>query len=72
MNAKAWWKSKTVWVGGLQLVAAITMYLIGFFQENNSVASPVEITLLINGIVMVVLRWLTNERIAINPEKIEK
>jgi hypothetical protein len=60
---KPWWKSKMVWVGILQLVGAISLYLIGYFQDNETITSPMEITLLVNGIVMVILRWLTSEPI---------
>jgi len=62
---KPWIKSKTVWVGIIQLIAALALYLNGYYQDHEGgiPTSPVEITLVINGIAMIVLRWLTDSPI---------
>ena len=61
---KPWYRSKQFWIGVLQLVAALTMFGNQFFTENEiTFDNPTAIMLLVNGLVMVVLRWLTDQPI---------
>ena len=59
---KPWYQSKTVWLGVLQLAAAITLF-VGNKLDGTPIWNPSEIVLLVNGIIMVILRWLTSQPI---------
>ena len=59
---KNWYKSKVVWLGILQLIAAITLF-VGNKLDGTPSWNPSEIILLVNGVVMVILRWLTDQPI---------
>ena len=60
---KPWYKSKTILVGTLQIVSALTAFGYEFFIEHQALDDPIKITLFINGITMVVLRFMTDKGI---------
>ena len=61
---KKWWQSKSVWVGGLQLAASLSLFGHQIFTDNEiTLDDPTKILLLVNGLTMVVLRWLTDQPI---------
>ena len=61
---KPWIKSKTFWIGILQLIAGVTLFAGEWLTDNGvEFTDPTKIILLVNGIVMVVLRWLTDQPI---------
>jgi hypothetical protein len=58
---KKFYLSRTVWIGVLQIVSAILMLVADFIGRGDF--SPVAYVVLVNGIVMIALRFLTNESI---------
>jgi hypothetical protein len=54
--------SKTVWLGVLQIIAAVALYL-GTELDAKPHWSVSEILLLVNGVLMVIVRWLTDQPI---------
>lgn len=60
---KPWYKSKTIWVGALQIVSALTAFGYEFFLEHQTLDDPIKITMFVNGITMVVLRFMTDKGI---------
>tara|TARA_R110002167_G_C12684414_1_gene651758 strand:- start:68 stop:262 length:195 start_codon:yes stop_codon:yes gene_type:complete len=60
---KPWYLSKTIWVGVLQAMAAISTFAFDFFTQNQTLDDPIKITMFINGIVMIVLRLITDQGI---------
>lgn len=58
---KSWYKSKTVWVGALQIAIGIGGLLASFFGSDIYTAES--ITLLITGSLMVVFRFVTNDAV---------
>jgi len=59
---KSYLKSKTFWVGLIQLIAAVSMFCYSHFTSDYA-QTPASTALLINGVAMIVLRWLTAEPI---------
>jgi len=55
MEIKTWYKSKTIWFGILQLVAAIALYFAGAIQTGEAFS--------LTGILTIMLRTLTNSSI---------
>lgn len=61
---KPWHKSKVFWIGALQLLAAIAIFGNQFLANPDlKITEPATILLFINGLTMVVLRWLTDRPI---------
>lgn len=61
---KPWIKSKSFWVGILQLIAALTLFGNQFLTDHEiTFDDPTKLLLLGNGLVMVILRWLTDQPI---------
>ena len=59
---KKFYQSKTFWVGALEVLSGILL-LVANFLTAGDYATPA-IVLLVNGVVMIVLRKLTNTGIA--------
>lgn len=49
---KKWYKSKTVWIGVLQILSSLILIFVDLFPESQIISS----VLLADGIIMVVLR----------------
>lgn len=60
---KKFYESKTFWVGALQILSALLMLVVEFLNQSDF--SPVAFVMLGNGIVMIVLRFLTSEGIVV-------
>ena len=60
---KKWWKSKTVWVGGLQLISSLAMIGVEVIQKGTFSVDPTQVTLILNGVAMLFLRWVTDKPI---------
>lgn len=60
---KKWWKSKTVWIGGLQLVSTLALIVVELLQKQTISADPTQIILMLNGTAMLFLRWVTDKPI---------
>ena len=60
MNAKAWWKSKTIWASLIVAVIAIIQAVTGFIPEGY-----VGYVLLVVAVLGIVLRYLTGQPIAL-------
>lgn len=61
---KSWWKSKTIWVGVLQVISSVALSLSSFLSEGGTLDVDSNQTILaLNGIAMIVLRWLTDKPI---------
>ena len=56
---KKWFKSKTVWIGVLQILSALILIFVDLFPDSTIISS----VLLADGIIMVVLRWITDKPI---------
>lgn len=70
---KPWYKSKSVIVGLLQLVASLSLFGYQFLSENEiEFDNPTMVLLFVNGIVMCVLRWLTSEPISSIAKQFDK
>ncbi len=61
---KRWWKSKTVWIGGLQLVSSLALIGVEVLQKGSVSVDPMQITLVLNGVAMLFLRWVTDKPIS--------
>lgn len=66
---KAWYKSKTFWLGALQLLAAVSLFVHQFITDHQTITDPEKIALFTNGLIMVVLRWVTDKPIT-SPVKV--
>lgn len=60
---KKFYQSKTFWVGALQIVSALMLASAEFVRNGDF--SPVAIILFGNGVVMIILRFLTAEGITL-------
>ena len=60
---KKWYLSKTMVIGGLQLLAGLSVSVAEWLQAGDF--SPVAIALLINGLLMVGLRMVTKEPVSL-------
>lgn len=60
---KAWYKSKTIWVGALEAVAALSAFTYEFFTEHQAIDDPISITMFINGLALIILRLVTDQGI---------
>ena len=56
---KKWYKSKTVWIGVLQILSSLILIFVDLFPDSQIISS----VLLADGIIMVVLRWITDRPI---------
>ncbi|MDE2104914.1 MAG: hypothetical protein KGL39_47190, partial [Patescibacteria group bacterium] len=63
-DMKAFWESKTVWINGLSMLAAI----VGMFSTSN-LFTPQQVGYLVLalGIINLVLRFITKEPIGVSP-----
>lgn len=61
---KKWWKSKTVWIGGLQLISTLALIAVELLQKQTISADPTQIILMLNGTAMLFLRWVTDKPIS--------
>ena len=62
---KPWYKSKTIWVGALQMISALTAFGYEFFMEHQALDNPLKITMFVNEITMVVLRFMTDQGVKV-------
>lgn len=62
---KPWYKSKTVWVGILEILAGIGDVLVSWLNGQTDVPPLVGYTLLVSGLAKVLLRTLTKEPIKV-------
>ena len=61
---KPWYTSKVFWIGALQLLAAIAIFGNQFLADPElNITEPATILLFVNGLTMVILRWLTDRPI---------
>lgn len=60
---KPWYKSKTVWAGLLEMLIGSLGLIATFLDAGNFTASA--IVLLVVGILKIVLRYLTDEPLAL-------
>ncbi len=60
---KKWWKSRTVWIGGLQLISSIALIGVEVLQKGSVSVDPMQITMILNGVAMLFLRWVTDKPI---------
>ena len=58
-EGKDWWKSKTLWVGVLQILCSIGLNVADFLEAGNFTGPA--IALFVTGVLTIVLRFLTNE-----------
>lgn len=56
---KTWYTSKTVWIGLFQILSAAILIFVDLFPDSKYISS----VLLADGILMVVLRWVTDRPI---------
>ena len=56
--SKKWYQSRTVWAGILQILIAIGGLVADFLQAGDFTAPA--ITLLVTGVLMIVLRFVTD------------
>ncbi len=61
---KKWYKSKTVWVGGLQLISSMAMIGVEVIEKGTFSVDPTQITLILNGIAMLFFRWISDQPIS--------
>lgn len=60
---KAWYKSKTIWIGALETIAALSAFGFEFFTEHQAIDNPITITMFINGLALIILRLVTDQGI---------
>ena len=62
-KVKAWYKSKTIWVGALETIAALSAFGYEFFTEHQAIDDPIKVTMFINGLALIILRLVTDQGI---------
>jgi hypothetical protein len=61
---KKWWKSKSVWIGVLQIISSISLIVVEFLEEGSVKVDTHQTLLMVNGIAMLILRWVTDKPIS--------
>lgn len=61
---KKWWKSKSVWIGVLQIISSISLIIVEFLEEGSVKVDTHQTLLMVNGIAMLILRWVTDKPIS--------
>ena len=60
---KDWWKSKTIWIGILEILSAVGLAVADFLQVGDFTAPA--IVLFFTGVLMIVLRFLTDTKVVL-------
>tara|TARA_R110000787_G_scaffold28081_3_gene76881 strand:+ start:128 stop:391 length:264 start_codon:yes stop_codon:yes gene_type:complete len=60
---KLWWKSKSIWVGALQIVSSIALIAVEILNEGSVKVDMGQTLLMVNGVAMIILRWVTDKPI---------
>jgi len=60
---KDWYKSKTIWIGILEILSAIGLAVADFLQVGDFTAPA--IVLLFTGVLMIGLRFLTDTKVVL-------
>ena len=60
---KLWWKSKSIWVGALQIVSSIAVIAVEILNEGSVKVDMGQTLLMVNGVAMIILRWVTDKPI---------
>jgi hypothetical protein len=68
---KPWYKSKQFWVGAMQLIASVALFMHDFFTQHQTISTTVTLSLFLNGLAMLVLRWLTDQPISSFDHKLD-
>ena len=59
---KMWYRSRTFWVGALTITVGVSGFLSGFLGKPV-LNGPASAACLVNGVSMVMLRWVTDSPI---------
>ena len=60
---KSWWKSKSIWVGALQIISSIALIAVEILNEGSVKVDMGQTLLMVNGVAMIILRWVTDKPI---------
>tara|TARA_R110002126_G_scaffold268771_1_gene412331 strand:+ start:291 stop:554 length:264 start_codon:yes stop_codon:yes gene_type:complete len=60
---KSWWKSKSIWVGALQIVSSMALIVVEILNEGSLKVDMGQTLLMVNGVAMIILRWVTDKPI---------
>lgn len=63
---KDWWRSKTVWLGIITILIAVGQYVATWIQQHPQFTVS-DIILFVVGILIIVMRFLTNTPIGTPP-----
>ena len=53
---KSWWKSKSIWVGALQIISSIALIAVEILNEGSVKVDMGQTLLMVNGVAMIILR----------------
>ena len=56
---KSWWKSKSIWVGALQIISSIALIAVEILNEGSVKVDMGQTLLMVNGVAMIILRWVS-------------
>lgn len=69
---KSWYKSKSIWVGALQIISSMALIAVEILNEGSVKVDMGQTLLMVNGVAMIILRWVTDKPITSPVEVMDK